>query len=149
MLSYIPDERKADVKSVMKAAFSLEADKGIGKLKKLAEWLGYEYPSAAESLLEGLDEMFTINRLGLPRQLCRCLASTNVIESPYSGVRQKTGCVTRWRDGGMVLRWMAAALLSVEKRMRRIMGYEQLWVLQAKLTDSDVEQNLAEKGKVA
>ena len=133
----------------MKAAFALEADKGIGRLKKLAEWLAHEYPSAASSLLEGLDEMFTINRLGLPRQLCRCLASTNVIESPYCGVRQKTGRVTRWRDGQMVLRWTASALLSIEKRMRRIMGYEQLWILQAKLTDSDVEQDLSEKGKVA
>jgi len=148
VLSYLPDERKADVQAAMKAAFVLEADKGIGKLKKLAEWLGHEYPSAASSLLEGLDEMFTISRLGLPRQLCRCLASTNVIESPYSGVRHKTARVTRWRDGQMVLRWTASALLSIEKRMRRIMGYEQLWILQAKL-DSDLEQNLAEKGKVA
>jgi len=149
VLGYLPDERKPDVQAAMKAAFALDADKGIGKLKKLAEWLGREYPSAASSLLEGLDEMFTINRLGLPKQLCRCLGSTNVIESPYSGVRQKTGRVTRWRDGQMVLRWTASALLSIEKRMRRIMGYEQLWVLEAKLTGADVEQNLAEKGKVA
>lgn len=49
----------------------------------------------------------------------------------------------------MVLRWMASALLSIERRMRRIMGYEQLWVLEAKLTDSDGKQNLAEKGKAA
>jgi len=149
VLGYLPYERKADVQVVMKAAFALDADKGIGKLKKLAEWLSREHPSAASSLLEGLDEMFTINRLGLPKQLCRCLGSTNVIESPYSGVRQKTGRVTRWRDGQMVLRWTASALLSIEKRMRRIMGYEQLWVLEAKLTDADGEQNLAEKGKVA
>ena len=33
--------------------------------------------------------MFTINRLGLPQVLHRCLGSTNVIESPYSGVREK------------------------------------------------------------
>lgn len=149
VLGYLPDERKPDVQAAMKAAFVLDADKGIVKLKKLAEWLSREHPSAASSLLEGLDEMFTINRLGLPKQLCRCLGSTNVIESPYSGVRQKTGRVTRWRDGQMVLRWTASALLSIEKRMRRIMGYEQLWVLEAKLTDGDKEQNLAEKGRVA
>jgi hypothetical protein len=112
--------------------------------KKLSHFLCQE-----GQLLEGLDEMFTINRLGLPKQLCRCLGSTNVIESPYSGVRQKTYRVTRWRDGQMVLRWAASALLSIERRMRRIMGYEQLWVLEAKLTDADGEQNLAEKGKVA
>jgi hypothetical protein len=94
VLGYLPDERKADGQAAMKAAFRLEADKGIGKLKKLAEWLGREYPSAVGSLLEGLEEVFTINRLGSPRQLCRCLGSTNVIESPYSGVRHKTHCVT-------------------------------------------------------
>jgi len=149
VLSYLPDERKPDVQAAMKAAFALEADKGIGKLKKLAEWLGREYPSAAASLLEGLDEMFTINRLGLPRQLCRCLGSTNVIESPYSGVRRKTGRVTRWRDGRMVLRWTASALLSIEKRMRRIMGYQQLWMLEAKLQEAEQEESVAMKDKVA
>jgi hypothetical protein len=70
-------------------------------------------------------------------------------KSPYSGVRQKTYRVKQWRDGQMVLRWTALALLSIEKRMRRIMGYEQLWVLEAKLMDADGGQNLAEKGKVA
>ena len=149
VLGYLPDERKADVEAAMKAAFQLEADKGIGKLKKLAEWLARDYPSAAASLLEGLDEMFTINRLGLPRQLCRCLASTNVIESPYSGVRRKTGRVTRWRDGRMVLRWAASALLSVEKRMHRIMGYQQLWMLEAKLHEVEQEESVAAKDKVA
>ena len=49
----------------------------------------------------------------------------------------------------MVLRWTASALLSIEKRTRRIMGYEQLWVLEADLTDADAEQSLADKGKVA
>ena len=49
----------------------------------------------------------------------------------------------------MVLRWRASALLSMEKRMRRIMGYEQSWVLEANLMDADVEQSLADKGKVA
>src|SRR4030042_471440 len=85
VLSYLPDDRKADVQSAMKAAFKLEANDGVAKLKKFAEWLRREYPSAADSLLEGLDEMFTINRLGLPSSLRRSLGSTNAIESPSSG----------------------------------------------------------------
>jgi hypothetical protein len=40
-----------------------KADKGKKKLKQLAKWLEQGYPSASGSLLEGLDEMFTINRL--------------------------------------------------------------------------------------
>ena len=138
VLGYLPDERKPDVQSAMRAAFKLDADDGIAKLKKLAEWLRREYPSAADSLLEGLDEMFTINRLGLPSSLRRSLGSTNAIESPYSGVRAKTGRVKYWRDGQMTLRWVASALDSIEKRMRRIMGYQQLWVLDASLKEKTV-----------
>jgi transposase-like protein len=149
VLGYLPDDRKSDVQAAMKAAFKLEADKGIAKLKKLSEWMSVEYPSAAGSLLEGLEEMFTINRLGLPKSLRRCLSSTNVIESPYSGVRQKTGRVRRWRDGQMVLRWTASALLSIEKRMRRIMGYQQLWILEAALNELNEEKAVAMKVKVA
>lgn len=149
VLSYLPEERKADVEAALKAAFTLKADEGIAKLRKLAQWLDREYPSAAGSLREGLAEMFTINRLGLPKSLRRCLGSTNVIESPYSGVREKTGRVKRWRDGQMALRWTASALLSLERRMRRIMGYQQLWILEAALKELDEQESVAVKEKVA
>jgi putative transposase len=149
VLSYLPEERKADVEAAMKGAFKLKAEEGIRKLDKLAQWLDREYPSAAGSLREGLPEMFTINRLGLPATLRRCLASTNVIESPYSGVREKTGRVKRWRDGRMALRWTASALLSIEKRMRRIMGYQQLWMLEAALKDLEEKERIVVKEKVA
>jgi len=94
-----------------------------------------EYPSAAASLREGLDEMFTINRLGLPVKLRRCLSSTNVIDSPRAGVRR----VSRWQDGSMVLRWAASAFLDMEKRFRRIMGHKQLWIPKAVLDESNEE----------
>ena len=138
VLSYLPDDRKSDVQSAMRAAFKLQADDGMAKLKKLGEWLDREYPNAANSLLEGLDEMFTINRLGLPSSLRRCLGTTNSIESPYSGVRAKTGRVKHWRDGRMAVRWVASALSAIEKRMKRIMGYQQLWVLDASLKENIV-----------
>lgn len=48
------------------------AGKGKHKLKKLAKWLGNEYPSARGSLLEGLDEMYTINALGFPKPYGPC-----------------------------------------------------------------------------
>lgn len=149
VLDYLPKDRQDNVRCAMKAAFLLPAEQGIAKLKKLSEWLAQEYPSAAESLLEGLSEMFTINRLDLPAQLRRCLASTNIIESPNAGIREKTGRVTHWRDGQMVLRWTASSLLTLEKRMRRIMGHQQLWILEAKLQDQDEQQGVAKKLKSA
>jgi len=135
VLGYLPEEQKEQIKAAMQAAFLLDAEAGIKKLKQLARWLEQEYPSAAGSLLEGLDEMFTINRLGLPKALRRCLGSTNVIESPNSGIRSRTGRVKRWRDHAMVVRWVAASLMDMEKRFKRIMGYQQLWILDAKLKD--------------
>lgn len=149
VLDYLPQDRQETVRCAMKAAFQLPAEQGMAKLKKLSEWLLQEYPSAAESLLEGLAEMFTINRLDLPGSLRRCLASTNIIESPNAGIRQKTGRVTRWRDGQMVLRWTASALVTLEKRMRRIMGHQQLWILEAKLQEENQEQGVARKLKSA
>jgi len=149
VLGYLPDDQKEQVKCAMKAAFSMEADKGKKKLNQLAKWLGQEYPSAASSLLEGIDEMFTINKLGLPKTLRRCLGSTNVIESPNSGVRSCTHRVKNWRDHKMVVRWVAASLLDMEKRFKRIMGYQQLWMLETKLCELAEDERIDEKSKVA
>ena len=133
----LPGELQDQVKAAMKAAYRLPWKKGIARLKKQAEWLKNEHPGAAGSLLEGLEETFTINRLELSPSLRQCLGTTNIIESPYSGVRQKTRRVTRWKDGRMVLRWASSALLATEKKFRRIMGYKDLWMLKAVLRDTE------------
>ncbi len=133
VMGYLPDGLKDQVKAVMRSAFRLPAREGTARLEKQAEWLEREYPSAAASLREGLAEMFTVNRLGLSPSLSRCLVSTNVIESPHSGVRLRTRKICRWRDGKMVLRWAAAALLMTEQNFRRIMGHRDLWMLKAAL----------------
>ncbi len=105
------------------------------------------HPSAAASLREGLAETFTVNRLGLPGALRRCLCTTNVIESPNSGIRRRTGRVTRWTDGSMVLRWVASALIETEESFRRIMGYEQLWMLKTHLDNPSESQEVAQERK--
>jgi transposase-like protein len=136
VLDHLPEEQKEQVKSLMRAAWKMEAKAGMARIRKLAEWLDREYPSAAASLLEGLEECFTINRLGLPPSLQRCLATTNIIESPHAGVRIRTRRVTNWQNGSMARRWMASAFLRTEKNFRRIMGYRELWTLETILCES-------------
>jgi len=136
---HLPIELKDQTKSGMRAAFKLSENEGIRRLETLANWLDREYPGAAASLREGLSEMFTINRLGLPASLRRSLATTNIIESPHSGVRMRTRRVTNWQDGSMVLRWAASGFLATEKNFRRMMGYRDLWILAAAL-DRHVDQ---------
>jgi len=129
----LPKALKDQAKAAMRAAYRLDPKEGMARLRKQAEWLEREHPTAAASLREGLEETFTVNAMGLPAELRRCLATTNIIESPQSGVRQRTRRVTRWKDGAMVLRWAATALVETEKRFRRIMGYKQLWILKSYL----------------
>jgi transposase-like protein len=148
VLDRLPEDQKDQVKSLMKAAWRLGHKEGMAKIRKLSEWLERECPAAAASLLEGLEECFTINRLELPASLHRCLATTNVIESPHAGVRMRTNRVSRWKDAAMVLRWVASAFLATEKSFRRIMGYKDLWALKA-ILDVTVEKRVASKEKVA
>ncbi len=103
--------------------------------RQIAVWLEHGDPEAARSLLGGLEECFTINRLEVPRSLHRCLATGSVVDNPHSGVRSRTRRVCRWRPG-MPARWSAAAFLEGEKSFQKIMGYKDLWALKAILDGS-------------
>lgn len=133
VLDKLPDHLKVMAQLHMKAAWKLDAEAGISRIKELASMFEGKHASAAASLLEGLEETFTINRLGLPASLRRSLASTNIIESNNSGVRLRTRRVTNWENEGMVERWAASGLLAHEKHFRRISGYRDLWMLKAGL----------------
>lgn len=140
---HLPLELKDQAKSAMRAAFKLAEDDGMKRLETLASWFDREHPGAAASLREGLSEMFTINHLGLPASLKRSLATTNIIESPNSGVRMRTRRVSRWQGGSMVLRWAASGFLATEKNFRRMMGYTDLWILAAALGRHVDQEGLA------
>jgi len=129
----LPEPTRTQTKSVMHAAYKLPEKEGMARLRQQAKWLQEQYPDAAASLLEGLEETFTVNRLKLTPALMRCLCTTNIIENPNGAVRRVTGRICRWRDHQMVLRWMASAYLEAEKCFRRIQGYRDLWVLSAAL----------------
>jgi transposase-like protein len=140
VLERLPEARlAAQVKAVMHAAYKLEAQDGIAKLRQQAAWLKREHKDAAASLLEGLEESFTVNALGLPPALVRSLATTNLIESPNRRVREVTGKVSRWRDADMVLRWSALGFLEAEKSFRRIQGHRQLWILETALRGANAQ----------
>ena len=65
VLERLPKVEAAQTKAVMMAAYKLEAKEGMAKLRKQAQWLQREHADAAASLLEGLEETFTVNALGL------------------------------------------------------------------------------------
>ncbi len=143
VVDHLPNDLRDQAKAAMRAALKLPEEDGMKRLQTLASWFDCEHPGAAASLREGLEEMFTINRLNLPPSLRRSLATTNIIESPNSGVRMKTRRVSNWQGGSMVLRWAASGFLATEKNFRRLMGYGDLWILAAALDRHIDKEGLA------
>jgi transposase-like protein len=146
-LGHLPQAQHDQARSTLKAAFKLDTTGGTAQLQKYATWLERDRPSAAGSLRGGLDEMFTINRLGSPSELRRCLGTTNLIDNGHSALRDRVRRVKHWQSGSMALRWAAVAFDAVSKGFRRIMGYQHLWILKAALDEPSRDQSLVDQAK--
>ena len=130
----LPDAVASTVAMRMRAAYR-NPDPLIAQaeLEALARELDRSHPGAAASLREGLAETLTIGRLGVPPTLARTLRSTNTIESMIEICRDHAANVKRWRDGQMVLRWIAAGMGEARQQFRRVNGYLHLPALRASL----------------
>ncbi len=117
-------------------------------IRNLARRLEHDAPGVSGSILEGLDEILTVVRTGLPTALRRSLARTNIIENMMGAIRRVCRNVKRWRDAGMALRLPAAAMQEANQGFRRLKAYKQLPTLRAALaahrakhrSNSDLEQ---------
>jgi transposase-like protein len=132
--SYLPERERPWVRAKLRAAFrNPDAKRGLADAEALAGLLAKAHPSAAASLREGLVEMFTITRLGLPPAITATFMSTNAVESMIEICREHSRNVKRWRDGGMALRWAAAGMLEAAKQFRRVKGFKAMPQLRASL----------------
>ena len=124
---YLPERRRRAIDKRLAGIFANpDADAGLRDAKRLAAQLKGSHPDAAGSLLEGLDEMFTVARLGITGALRRSLTNTNCIESMISTVRTVTGRVKTWQDGEMKKRWIATGMIEAQRSFRRIRGHTQM-----------------------
>jgi putative transposase len=130
----LPDAVAATVAKRMRVAYrNPDPLVAQAELAALARELDRSHPGAAGSLREGLAETLTIGRLGVPPTLARTLRSTNTIESMIEICRDHAANVKRWRDGQMVLRWIAAGMGEARQQFRRVNGYLHLPALRAAL----------------
>lgn len=103
--------------------------------------------SAANSLMEGLEETLTIHHLGLSPELAQSLSTTNCIEALMAQMGSYTDKVDRWHNSDQILRWTATACIDIEPRMNRIQGHRYLNVLRHKLLET-IERRSGEKPSV-
>lgn len=134
VIERLPKALHASVRKALRQAWEIDdADKAERLLRNLARRLEGEASGVAKSILEGLGEMLTVNRLGLPLELRRALACTNAIENMMGTVRRVCRNVKRWRNAEMALRWTAAGMMEAAKGFRRLKAYKQLPALKAAL----------------
>ncbi len=136
IIERLPEHLHASVKKALRQAWEQDdADKAERLLRNLARRLEQVEPGVAGSTLEGLEEILTVIRLGLPQELRRSLACTNIVENTLDTVRQVTRNVKRWRNAEMALRWTATGLLEAQKTFRRLKAYRQLSILRNALQE--------------
>ena len=142
---YLAPELARRIDRQLKAAFNdADAARGLKVAKGLAAQLEREHPSAAASLREGLDDMFTVRRLGASDRLARSLSCTNNIESMISTVRLVSSGVKRWRDPAMVRRWVGTGMIEAQRSFRRIKGCRDMKTL-VDAVHAEVARRLAEE----
>lgn len=134
IIDRLPKSLHASVRKTLRQAWELDdADKAEKLLRNLARRLDQIAPGVAGSILEGIDEILTVTRLGLPLELRRSLACTNIIENMMGTIRRVCRNVKRWRNAAMALRWTAAAMMEATKGFRKLKAYKQLPALRSAL----------------
>ena len=141
---HLPEHMRKQIGSAISKAYrSGNADRAKRILTGLARQLERRFPSAANSLREGLDETLTVMRLGLVPALARTLSTTNPLENLNNQLRRITRNVKRWRDGTMIIRWMGTALSEAAKGFRRLRGHKGMPALVAALRAHDAKLDRA------
>ena len=142
VVAYLDDAQKVVFRRRLQEAYSQTTYKEAKtSLMQLHQELEKFNESAANSLLEGLEETLTIHHLGLSPELARSLGTTNCIEGVMSQIGSYTDKVDRWHNSNQILRWTGMALMDIEPRLQRIHGHGYLKVLRLKLREI-VDQRL-------
>jgi len=112
-------------------------DAALEVVDELRNFLKGKNAESLRSLEEAGEDLTALQSLNVPNTLHRNLLSTNAIENSFRNTRKKLGRVTRFRAGtDQATRWMAFALLEVEKGFRRISGHKDMPQLVAALKRS-------------
>jgi len=146
VVGYLPKAMQASMRRKLQEAYQeLTYEKAKEKLLRIRKELQLINQSAVSSLDEGVEETLTLHRLGLFRELGVSFKTTNCIESLMAQVGQRTDKVDYWRNSDQKHRWLGAALLDIEPRLRKVKGYRYLPQLRIAIQRDTEKQKLDQK----
>jgi transposase-like protein len=127
VLSYLKESDKNIFKRKLNRAYSTEDyQEARYQLEDVIEELRHININASNSLKEGLEETLTIHRLGLKAEFGKSFSTTNIIENLNSQLVKYIGRVKYWKTSDQRQRWVASALLEIEKKMRKVDNFKKL-----------------------
>lgn len=130
VVSYLPRKDQPYWRGRLQRAYQRPTYKEATRdLKAIRSELEELNQSAVASLDEGFEETLTLHRLGVFPLVGRSLKTTNVLESVNAMAEQRCGRVDHWKNSNQKQRWLAAALLDIEPRLRKLIGYRHLPLL--------------------
>ena len=134
VVSYLPKGQQEGMRRKLQKAYKHETEDEVrAALKAIEPELTFMNQSAVASLKEGLDETLTLYRLGMMPYLKESFRTTNCIESLNSQIGQLTRNVKVWKNSSQRHRWLGAALLDIEPRLRKVKGFRYLSMLRRAL----------------
>lgn len=146
---YVPKEMRETVRRAISEAYNAENyDTAKKLLLNIVKWLEKDFPQAARSMKESMEETLTLHKLRAHKKIRKSLCTTNPIESLNSGIRNVTRRVKRWRNSDMVIRWVCTGIIESEKNFKKINGHIHMDSL-LKNIESIGEKVLEENSRVA
>ncbi len=127
VVSYLSKGEQASWRKRLQWAYNRpEYEEALAALEQLHGELEERNQSAAGSLEEGLEETLTLYRLGVYGVLGRSFKTTNCLESVNALVEERCAKVDHWKNSSQRQRWLATALVDIEPRLRKVVGYRHL-----------------------
>jgi transposase-like protein len=144
ILSYLTENLHSLIKSKYHKALKLATyEEAKAAMLDLVTELKRINLSAANSLSEGMEELLTLHKLGLNEEFPVSFSTTNCIESVNSQIRKYAGRVKNWSSSDQRYRWMAAALLEIEWKLRKVDNFRNLKVMKEAIL-KHVQNQIAE-----
>jgi len=127
VVKYLDKKHQASFRAKLQRAYEEPVyEKAKAKLLAVRKELSLLNESAVTSLDEGLEETLTLHKLGMFGKLGRSFKTTNCLENVNRQLGLLTGRVCRWRNSNMRQRWVAAALMEIEPKLRKVNGHKHL-----------------------